>query len=102
MSGKRIFKEIVIEGLIIFAAYLLAVVIRYYVLESLPGINALSAPYLMIALVYSILIACTFDHEEFPRWLTTRRNMNSVFQILTKNAVGCLLLLSIFYDINMS
>ena len=46
MSGERIFKEIVIEGLIIFTTYLLTVAIGYYVLESIPFITALFAPYL--------------------------------------------------------
>lgn len=97
MKYRGIIKEVFINGLIIFISYILAVFIRYNVLRSDPGINALSTPYLIIASVYSFLIACTFDREEYPRWLTQRSSINSLYRILSKNAIGCLLLLSTFY-----
>ncbi len=97
MRTKDVIKEALVNGLIIFISYILAVFIRYYILRSDPGINAFSAPYLIIAFVYSFLIACTFDREEYPRWLTHRSSINSLYRILSKNAIGCLLLLSTFY-----
>lgn len=97
MSKKAYLKEVVLNSVIIFVSYLLAVVIRYRILRSEPGINALSTPYLMIAFMYSILISFTFDFEEHPRWLASGSSANSLYHIISKNALGCLLLLSAFY-----
>ena len=87
--------EILIQGIIICVSYILAVFIRYYLLSAMPGINALSSQYLLIALVYSILIACTFKYHDIPRFITYRSSGS--FEVLLKNAIGCLLLLSFFY-----
>ena len=90
-------RDVILNGAVIFASYLLAVVVRYRILRSEPGVDALSAPYLLIALAYSILLATTFDYEEPPRWLQSESNITSLYQIISKNAIGCLLLLSAFY-----
>ena len=97
MKKSKYILEIIINTSIIFLSYLIAVVIRYKILESEPGINALSAPYLMIAAVYSLIMACTFDYEEQPRWNTKSSGLNGFYGLISKNAVGCLLLLSVFY-----
>ena len=97
MSVKTYFKETLINALIIFGSYLLAVVIRYRILRSEPGIDALSGPYLMLALIYSLFMACTLEPEECPRSITHLAGMNSMFRTLSRNAIGCLLLLSVFY-----
>lgn len=97
MSRKIYIRDIVINTVIVFLAYLAAVLIRYRILRSEPGIDALSAPYLIIAAVYSFLISFTFDYEEQPRWLTNSSSMNSLFNLISKNAIGCLLLLAAFY-----
>ena len=93
----KIFLETIIDSLIIFCSYILAVFIRYYVLKSAPGINPLSTAYLLIALVYSIIIACMFEHTIYPRWYTHSSSINSMYRVITKNAVGCLVLFTFFY-----
>ena len=97
MSKRAYLTDVLLNGLVIYASYVMAVVVRYRILRSEPGIDALSAPYLLIALIYSILIAFTFDYEEPPRWLSSRTSIHSLYQILSKNAIGCLMLLSAFY-----
>lgn len=97
MGKKAYLKKVALNSVIIFVSYLLAVVTRYRIFRSEPGINALSTPYLMIALMYSILISFTFDDEEQPRWFASGSSANSLYRIISKNALGCLLLLSAFY-----
>ena len=97
MSVKTYLKETLISALIIFVSYLLAVVIRYRILRSEPGIDALSAPYLMLAAIYSLFMACTLEKDECPRNLTHLAGMNSMFRTLSRNAIGCLMLLAVFY-----
>ena len=97
MKRKAYLTDVLLNSLVIYLSYILAVIIRYRILRSEPGIDALSVPYLLIALVYSILISFTFDYEEAPRWLSSRKSITSLYQILSKNALGCLMLLSAFY-----
>ena len=94
MSIRHI-REILVQGTIIFVSYILAIFIRFDIMKSQPAINLLSLQYLLIALVYSILIACTFEYTEVPRYDMHRTG--GAFQMLLKNAIGCLLLLSFFY-----
>lgn len=94
-SRKKHVLEIIIHGAIIFASYILAIFIRYHLMKVDPGINALSMQYLLIALVYSFLLACTFEYKEQPRYLSDISS--STFRMLFKSAIGCLILLSFFY-----
>ena len=95
--GPKVILETITDSIIIFGSYILAVFIRYYVLVSAPGINPLSTAYLLIALVYSIIIACMFEHTVYPRWYTHSSSINSMYRVVTKNAVGCLVLFTFFY-----
>ncbi len=94
---KEYLKEVILNSIIVFVSYILAVVIRYRILHSDPGINALSAPYLMIALMYSILLACTLDYGTQASWFEGKGSLSGLYQMISKNSVGCLLLLAAFY-----
>ena len=52
MLSKSYVKEILINTIVIFVSYIIAVFIRYRILDSKPGVAALSVPYLMVALIY--------------------------------------------------
>ena len=97
IKGRRLVKEVLINMAILFASYLLAMFLRYRVFKSEPGINPFSSQYVAIAFVYSLVIASTFEYTEIPRWLPSKANINGMYRLLTKNAIGCLFMLAFFY-----
>lgn len=101
MHTKLDLKGLLLNTALIYLSYLLAVVIRYKILRSEPGIDALSVPYLLVALMYSLLLSCTFEKDEFPRWLTHSAGMDNTFKTLSQNAIGCLVLLAVFYVVGI-
>lgn len=82
------------DVLTIFISYVLAVFLRYEVMNSKPGLDTLSAPYLLIAAAYSIILASIF---QFMR--TSKGRQDFGFEVLPINAIGSLFLLAFFYMI---
>lgn len=97
IKGKRLIKEVLVNMAILFGSYLTAMFLRYRVLKSEPGINPFSSQYVAIALVYSLVIASSFEYADLPRWLPAKANIGGLYRLLTKNAIGCLFLLAFFY-----
>lgn len=74
-------------------------------MDSDPGLDVLSAPYLIIALIYSIVMACIFaftlgDSNQINK-LYSKSNSSGMYMILSINVVGCLVLMSAFYVIGV-
>jgi hypothetical protein len=99
IRGKLRFQELVNTVTDIFTimlSYLLAAFIRYKVLDSEPGLNVFSAPYMLIAFTYSIILAVFFCYIRY----TKKDNGGSRgYGVLSVNAIGCLFLLAFFYII---
>lgn len=83
--------------LTIFVSYVFAVYIRYEVMESKPGIDTLSAPYLLIALAYGAIIASLLGYVRRTRG--TGKGSGLGYGLFAINAVGCLFLLAFLYTI---
>lgn len=81
--------------LTVFVSYLLAVILRYKVMRSEPGLDTLSAPYLLVAFCYSIIISIIF---QYTRNLDIQEGRIGTRNIGI-NAVGCLFFLGFFYVI---
>ena len=82
---------------VIFASYVIAVYIRYEVMESQPGLNTLSAPYLLIALAYSFIVANVLGFARSQK----KDGPGDYGQcgLFSINAIGCLLLLAFLYTV---
>jgi hypothetical protein len=80
----------------IILSYLLAAFIRYKVLDSEPGLNVFSAPYMLIAFTYSIILAVFFC---YTRYKGKDSSGSRGYGVLPINAIGCLFLLAFFYII---
>lgn len=88
--------SVVTDVLTIFISYVLAVYIRYEIMDSQPGLNTLSAPYLLIAMAYSIIIASILQYVRKSR---ERKPAGGEYGLFSINAIGCLFLLAFFYII---
>lgn len=100
IRGKLRFQEsisIVTDIIAIFVSYVLAVYIRYDIMESKPGLDTLSTPYLLIALAYSIIIASILGFARQSGRTGFRFGME--YGLFAVNAVGCLFLLAFLYTI---
>ena len=89
--------DLLLNFLIIFLSYILAALIRYYVFKPLYTINPFALPFLIIILIYSAFMAITLDYEEFPRLLQGKEVYSGIYQIITKNVIGCLVLSTVFF-----
>lgn len=89
--------DLSLNFLIIFLSYILAALIRYYVFKPLYTINPFALPFLIIILIYSVFMAITLDYEEFPRLLQGKEVYSGIYQIITKNVIGCLVLSTVFF-----
>ena len=89
--------DVISDAFVVFCSYVLAVVIRYRVMEVEPGIEALSAPYLLVAVLYSIsLSAALFVSHASEKYLY-RAYEGGTLKDFYLNTIACLLLLSFFY-----
>ncbi len=88
--------NVITDVVTILLSYVLAVFIRYNIMPSKPGLNTLSAPYLLIALSYSLILASVF---QFMRGAKVKTRGYCGFEVLPTNAIGCLFLLAFFYTI---
>ena len=89
--------DLSLNFLIIFLSYILAALIRYYVFKPLYTINPFAVPFLIIILIYSAFMAITLDYEEYPRVLQGKEVYSGIYQIVTKNVIGCLVLSTVFF-----
>lgn len=89
------FISTVADVLAAFVSYVLAVYIRYHILESKPGLNTLSIPYLLIALAYSVIIASILGYVR----QSGGQGSGMEYGLFAINAVGCLFLLAFLYTI---
>lgn len=85
------------DVLAIFISYVIAVYVRYEIMESQPGLNTLSAPYLLIALSYSFIVASVLSFVRSQKE-TDKRNYEQ-YGLFSINAIGCLFLLAFLYTI---
>lgn len=99
--NRRDLKKIAVDQLmnfiIIFLSYVLAAIIRFYIFRPAQAIEPFSLPFLIILLIYSALMAISLDYEETPRVLQGNEIYSGIYQIITKNAIGCLVLASVFF-----
>ena len=100
-TSRREFKKIAVDQMmnfvIIFFSYVLASIIRFYIFRPDHAIEPFSLPFLIMLLVYSALMAVSLDYEETPRVLQGSEIYSGIYQIITKNAIGCLVLASVFF-----
>lgn len=89
--------SVVTDALTVFISYVLAVYIRYEIMDSNPGLDTLSAPYLLIAAAYSIIIASVLSFIRQSREAKTGEY--SDYGLFSTNAIGCLVLLAFLYII---
>lgn len=89
------------DFLTLIVAYVIAVVVRYNIMESEPGINALSAPYILTAMIYSLLMATALQllNKEDDKY-RFRTDDGTYFRLVLIQLIGCLALLSFFYVAN--
>lgn len=87
--------NLVTDVLTVFASYVLAVVIRYKAMRSEPGLDTLSAPYLLVAFCYSVIISIVFQYIRDQGRQGSRGGLRS----MGVNATGCLFFLGFFYVI---
>ena len=85
------------DVLAIFISYILAVYIRYYIMHADPGINLLSMPYLLIAVAYSLIMACVMSYRRGRR--EKEQGDKTGIGLITINAFGCLGYLAFLYTI---
>lgn len=88
--------DLFLNFLIIFLSYILAALIRYYIFKPLYTLNPFALPFLIIIMIYSAFMAITLDYEEFPRVLQGKEVYSGIYQIVTKNVIGCLVLSTVF------
>lgn len=91
----------------IMLSYIIAVVLRYKVMESDPGINALSWPYLITVMIYSFVMASVLkimggvnDTGSIEKKYRYRTDYSSYLSVIISQLIGCLGLLSFFYVAN--
>lgn len=94
----------------IMLSYVIAVILRYRVMESDPGINALSWPYLITVMIYSFVMASVLQLMSGVNGLSGaggterkyryRTDYSSYINVIISQLIGCLALLSFFYVAN--
>ena len=85
-KGHRYLVAMLTDIITVMLSYVISVVIRYQVLDSQPGINALATKYLLITLIYSFAISFLFLY-------TNRRN------VLIWNTMGSLFFFAFLFAI---
>lgn len=90
-----------LDTVTIFLSYATAVVLRYHIMDSEPGINALSMPYLLIALIYSLIMANVIQIINGTGKYFYRNDYFENVKLMSAQAIGCLVLLSFFYIANV-
>lgn len=93
--------DLFLNFLIIFLSYILAALIRYYIFKPLYTLNPFALPFLIIIMIYSAFMAITLDYEEFPRVLQGKEVYSGIYQIVTKNVIGCLVLSTVFLPLGL-
>lgn len=104
VKRKKLMVELVCfwgDILSIFISYIFAMYVRYEILESDPGIKTLSAPYLLFAFLYSILLSNLLHMMRTENKKYFIDYNNSFYNIVAINGIGCLLILAFFYISNM-
>lgn len=96
-QAKRYAANVAINAVIIFVSYILAVVKRYNLFRPDISIDALSTPFLIIADIYSVLMAFALDYNDIHRELQGNEVFTGIYQIISKNAIGCLVLAAVFF-----
>ncbi|MCC8107288.1 MAG: hypothetical protein LIO99_15025 [Clostridiales bacterium] len=97
------------DACILFASYVISMYIRYYIMDSEPGLPILSTPYLLVAAVYSVIMASVFSYVQSGKenWidkdmrLYSKLNGGSGHKILAVNMIGCLFLMSFFFVVGV-
>lgn len=91
----------------IMLSYVIAVVLRYRVMENDLGINALSWPYLITVMMYSFVMASVLQlmngangASGIGRKYRYRTDYTSYLYVITAQLIGCPGLLSFFYVAN--
>ena len=51
--------DVISDAIVIFCSFVLSAIIRYKVMDVELGINTLSAPYLLVAVLYSFMVAAS-------------------------------------------
>lgn len=96
-NAKKYLIDLLLNFAIIYIAYVLAVSIRYYLFTPQYAVYPFSLPFLIIILIYSAIMAVSLDYEEFPRLLQGNEISSGIYQIVSKNVIGCLVLSSVFF-----
>lgn len=85
----------------ILLSYVIAVILRYKVMDSDPGINALSLPYMITAVIYSFVMASVIHLlDKTEKKYRYRTDYKSGINTIIMQLIGCLALLSFFYVAN--
>lgn len=85
----------------ILLSYVIAVILRYKVMDSDPGINALSLPYMITAVIYSFVMASVIHLlDKAEKKYRYRTDYRSGINTVITQLIGSLALLSFFYVAN--
>ncbi len=113
MTGKSknalYYLDTISDACILFVSYVISMYIRYYIMDSDPGLPILSTPYLLVAAVYSIIMASIFSYVQSGKEnrvgkdmrLYSKLNGGTGYKILAVNVIGCLFLMSFFYVVGV-
>ncbi|MCD7762108.1 MAG: hypothetical protein LUI14_02715 [Lachnospiraceae bacterium] len=113
MTGKNksalYYLDTISDACILFVSYVISMFIRYYIMDSDPGLPILSTPYLLVAAVYSVIMACIFSYVQSGNENRTGKDMRlysklnggSGYKILAVNVIGCLFLMSFFFVVGV-
>lgn len=101
--------DIITDAAVIVLSYIIAMYIRYYIMDSFPGLPVLTMPYLLIVAVYGVIMAFIFSNTQSGRqgWnadktgLYEKTTEGSFYKLLSINVVGCLVLMSFFYIVGI-
>ncbi len=89
--------DVISDAIVIFCSFVLSVIIRYKVMDVEPGINALSAPYLLVAVLYSFMVAASLLVVHASEKYLYRAYQGDILKDFYFNTISCLLLLCFFY-----
>ena len=89
--------DLISDAIVVFFSFVLSVIIRYKVMDVEPGINALSAPYLLVAVLYSFMVAASLLVVHASEKYLYRAYQGDVLKDCYFNTISCLLLLCFFY-----
>lgn len=101
--------DIITDACVVVLSYVIAMYIRYYIMDSFPGLPVLTIPYLLIVAVYGGLMAFIFSYSQSGRqgWNADKTGLyekiteGSFYKLLSINVVGCLVLMSFFYIVGI-